>query len=82
MCPLQAFTIVGGGRVGQALADLGSGHDVSKRARPSTLEHMLLQQLLKNMPTYKPMLTSAGDHQAWGGGHRPAVGAHHCVHTQ
>lgn len=27
---LQAFTIVGGGRVGQALADMGSGEDVSR----------------------------------------------------
>ncbi len=27
--PLQAFTIIGGGRVGQALADMGPGGDVS-----------------------------------------------------
>jgi hypothetical protein len=26
---LQAFTIIGGGRVGQALADMGAGSDVS-----------------------------------------------------
>jgi hypothetical protein len=29
---LQAFTIIGGGRVGQALADMGSGSDVSGTA--------------------------------------------------
>jgi hypothetical protein len=30
---LQAFTIIGGGRVGQALAQLGSGKDVSRSSR-------------------------------------------------
>jgi hypothetical protein len=29
---LQAFTIIGGGRVGQALADMGPGNDVSEAA--------------------------------------------------
>ncbi len=29
LCCTQAWTIVGGGRVGQALADMGSGSDVS-----------------------------------------------------
>lgn len=41
---LQAFTIVGGGRVGQALADMGQGGDVSTQhmQRSSTLAALQL----------------------------------------